>query len=139
MGSQFLFRTTSPKTITHFQTMLGTRDVKNVSKNSATDLTFSRSKTVSVREKKIIQNEKIINFKPGECFAILAEERNGKTLIENQRISGEHYFKKFLDNPVELEETAHNEDEVYQQVYEDIKELLKPKPKKNYDFKKFDI
>lgn len=121
MGSQFLFRTTSPKTIDHFQTLLGKRELKDVSKNKSTDLSFKTSKTTSFKEKNIIQNEKVIKFKPGECFGIIADGNHA--FIENDRINGNHYVsnKKDFFNL----EVSKDDDGVYKSVYQDINYLTR--------------
>lgn len=120
MGTQFLFRTTSPKTIEHFQTLLGKREIKDISKNKSTDLSFKTSKTTSYKEKNIIQNEKIIKFKPGECFGIISDGNHA--FIENDRINGNHYIRK-RNNKIDLR-ASKDEDSIYQSVYKDIKYLV---------------
>lgn len=122
MGSQFLFRTTNPETLEHFQKMLGTREVENISNNNSTDLSFKYSQNKGIRDKNILNNEQVIKYKPGQCFAVIAD--GNKHFIENKRITGNHYLKTY-SNKSPIKETSTDERRVYNQVYADIKSLLK--------------
>ncbi|SEB51463.1 Type IV secretory system Conjugative DNA transfer [Tenacibaculum sp. MAR_2009_124] len=119
MGSQFLFRTTNPETLDHFEKMLGRRDIKSISKNIP-DFSLHSSVTHGVKEKNILKKEQIINYKPGQVFGIISE--GNKTLIENERINGNHYLKKTNTKP--LMETDTNSRIAYDQVYRDINSLI---------------
>lgn len=119
MGNQFLFRTTNPETLDHFQRMLGTRDKKQKSTNS-TDFSFKTSKTTSISEKHILKKGKIINYKPGECFAIIAE--GNKKLIEGKRVNGNHYLRVIKKNKPDLI-SEKNDNSIYNMVYRDVKFL----------------
>ena len=136
MGSQFLFRTTNPETLDHFQRMLGTRDVENISNTTNEDLlpTFKTSKNTGVKEKNILSKEKVIKYRPGECFAVIAD--GNKHFIENKRIHGNHYFKKELKQGVHPKPSAEEQD-IYNQVYRDIEKLLSGNTAK--PIKKFNI
>ena len=124
MGSQFLFRTTNPETLEHFQRMLGTRDIQNISVNHSTDLSFKSSKNVGVREKNILSKEQIIKFRPGQVFGLIADGNHH--FIECKRISGEHYFKRIVAKPYKDDEGANiDENQVYEQVYSDIEHILR--------------
>lgn len=124
MGSQFLFRTTNPETLDHFERMLGTREVKNVSRTS-TDFSIKTSKNVGVKERNILRKEQIINYKPGQVFGIIAE--GNKSLIESDRINGNHYLKRTKNKKILLRKDENDSEKVYKQVYEDIKFVLEKK------------
>ncbi|MCG8847961.1 type IV secretory system conjugative DNA transfer family protein [Tenacibaculum finnmarkense] len=123
MGNQFLFRTTSPETLRHFSDMLGTREEQSTSK-SKKDFDILKTKTVSVSDKKIINNEKILNFDAGMVWGIIAEGNN--RLIEGERVNGNHYMKNLKDIDFELKKFD-DEDNVYKQVYREVAQLIKPK------------
>ncbi len=120
MGSQFLFRSTNPETLNHFQNMLGTREKKQKSIN-VSDFSLKSSKTFSQADKNIINNESIINFEPGQCFGVIAEGNH--RLIEADRINGNHYTKNLSNNEFSFKK-ANDHMTVYKQVYDDIKLLI---------------
>lgn len=120
MGSQLLFRSTSPETLRHFQDMLGTREKKQKSVNSS-DFSLKTSKTISKADKNIINNESIINFEPGECWGIIAEGNH--KLIEADRINGNHYTKN-LGNQEFSFKGSDDEESIYKQVYADVNLLI---------------
>lgn len=122
MGSQFLFRTTNPETLDHFQRMLGTREVKNTSKNRSTDFSFSSSKNMGIREKNILNKEQVIKYKPGQVFGVIAD--GNKHFIENKRVNGNHYLKKEKNAFKTLKNTLNDENYKYKQVYNDVKRVL---------------
>ncbi|MBA6316264.1 type IV secretory system conjugative DNA transfer family protein [Cellulophaga baltica] len=119
MGSQFLFRSTNPETLNHFQNMLGTRERKQKSVN-VSDFSLKSSKTFSQADKNIINNENIINFEPGQCFGVIAEGNH--KLIESDSINGNHYLKN-LGKEVFSFKVSDDEMTNYNQVYNDIKYL----------------
>ncbi|MDE1206035.1 type IV secretory system conjugative DNA transfer family protein [Tenacibaculum larymnensis] len=121
MGSQFLFRTTNPKTLAHFEKLLGVRLVKDISKNKSTDLSFKTSKTTSYKERNILRNEKIIKFKPGECFGLISEGNH--SFVENDRVNGNHYLKKDKE-PFKLK-PGDDDRNMYETIYQDIKYLVR--------------
>jgi type IV secretory pathway TraG/TraD family ATPase VirD4 len=120
MGTQLLFRTTSPETLDHFQRTLGTREVKKESKTTP-DFSITSSKTVSFSDRDIIRKEDIIKFKPGQAWGIIAEGNHH--LIEADRVNGNHYLKGLDNIKFELK-SANDEQESYESVYKDIGELL---------------
>lgn len=135
MGSQFLFRTTNPETLDHFERMMGSREIENISKNNSTDFSFKSSKNKGVREQKIIRKEKIINFKPGEVFGVISEGNH--SLIENVRINGNHYLKKVKKSKPFVLNSEPDSNKIYEKVYSDIHFLLMPK--KTMPPKKFNL
>jgi len=120
MGSQFLFRTTNPETLDHFERMLGTREVKNISKNTP-EFSIQTSKSVGIRDRNILRKEEIIKYKPGQVFGIIAE--GSYDFIENERINGNHYLKT-KNKKNNLEHSEDDSSSIYKQVYQDIKSLL---------------
>ncbi|WP_299767001.1 type IV secretory system conjugative DNA transfer family protein [uncultured Dokdonia sp.] len=123
MGSQFLFRTTNPETLTHFERMLGTREVSNISYTRSTGISLKASKNTGVRDKNILRKESIINYRPGQVFGIISE--GSSKLIEGSRIHGNHYLKDSKKNgsfKYKISDTDVNT--VYQQVYNDIDSIL---------------
>ena len=123
MGSQFLFRTTNPETLTHFERMLGTREVSNISYTRSTGISLKASKNTGVRDKNILRKESIINYRPGQVFGIISD--GSSKLIEGSRINGNHYLKDSNNNgsfKYKISNTDVNT--VYQQVYNDIDSIL---------------
>ncbi len=122
MGSQFLFRTTNPETLDHFEKVLGSREVKNISRTSS-EFSLKTSKNVGVKDRNILRKEEVINFKPGQVIGIIAE--GNKSLIEGDRINGNHYLKKGKVTP--LIQSKNDSQKIYNQVYSDIKNILSKK------------
>lgn len=123
MGSQFLFRTTNPETLTHFERMLGTREVSNISYTRSTGISLKASKNTGVKDKNILRKESIINYRPGQVFGIISE--GSYKLIEGSRINGNHYLNGTKSNS-SFEHKISDTDEniVYRQVYNDIDSIL---------------
>jgi type IV secretory pathway TraG/TraD family ATPase VirD4 len=109
MGTQFLFRTTNPETLRHFSDMLGTREKEQKSKSGKINEVLKTS-TTSIVDKKIINNEKILNFEAGMVWGIIAEGNH--RLIEGDRVKGNHYMSD-LDGIGFKREKVADEDEIY--------------------------
>ncbi len=122
MGSQFLFRTTNPETLDHFEKMLGVREVKDISKNKSTDLSFKTSKNIAQKEKNILRKEEIIQYKPGQCFGIISE--GSHAFIESKRINGNHYVKKLKKDPEQKLVSQDDDESAYRTVYLDVERIL---------------
>ncbi|WP_010177348.1 type IV secretory system conjugative DNA transfer family protein [Aquimarina agarilytica] len=124
MGSQFLFRTTSPETLDHFQKTLGKREVEKTSiseKQGGLSLDGPTHSYSSI-ERDILRREKVINYKAGMCTAIIAE--GNERLIEGKRLNGNHYLKKIKPIPIQPQKNI-DEQRAYEKVYSDINFLLK--------------
>ncbi|WP_178338917.1 type IV secretory system conjugative DNA transfer family protein [Arenibacter nanhaiticus] len=124
MGNQFLFRTTNPETLDHFQQMLGKREVENISR-TLKDFSITISKNIGIRETNILKKEEIIKYIPGQVFGIIAE--GNKTFIENRRINGNHYLKRTKPFDKSGLENVSQSNIIYRQVYTDVEGLIATK------------
>jgi type IV secretory pathway TraG/TraD family ATPase VirD4 len=133
MGSQFLFRTTNPETLRHFSDMLGTREKEQISRSGKINDVL-KTKTTSIVDKKIINNERVIKFNAGMVWGVVAEGNH--KLIEGDRVNGNHYMDDLDSIDFKIDKVA-DEQEIYTQVYSDVAELLRVK--KTVAPKKFNV